>query len=103
LQSTWNIEFSDTDNDQLIAYTKVDQDETNKLIIVVNLDPYNTQSGWVQVPLKRLKIEEHESYSVTDLLTGASYIWQNEWNYVELHPQAIPAHIFKVETKKPLR
>lgn len=103
LQSTWNIEFSDTDNGQLLAYTKVDQEETNKLVIVVSLDPYNIQSGWVKVPLKRLKIEEHESYAVTDLLTGSSYIWQNEWNYVELHPQAIPAHIFKVETKKPLR
>ena len=103
LQSTWNIEFEDTDTDQLICYTKVDQDETNKLIIVVNLDPNHTQPGWVKVPLSRFKIENHESYSVTDLLTGAGYIWQDEWNYVELHPQAIPAHIFKVETKKSLR
>ncbi|WP_029034835.1 alpha-1,4-glucan--maltose-1-phosphate maltosyltransferase [Salinimicrobium terrae] len=103
LQTTWNIEFCDTDNDQIICYSKIDQDETNKLIIVVNLDPNNTQSGWVSVPLKRLKIEDGDSYSVKDLLTGASYIWQNEWNYVELHPRAIPAHILKVETKKPIQ
>lgn len=103
LQSTWNLEFCNTDNDQLICYSKVDQDEKNKLIIVVSLDPNHSQSGWVQVPLHRFGIDAHESYSVTDLLTGSSYIWQDEWNYVELHPQAIPAHIFKVETKKPLR
>ncbi|MHA6280580.1 alpha-1,4-glucan--maltose-1-phosphate maltosyltransferase [Salinimicrobium sp. CAU 1759] len=103
LQTTWNIEFCATDNDQIICYSKVDQDENNKLIIVVNLDPNNTQSGWVQVPLKRLGIEDRDSYSVKDLLTGASYIWQNEWNYVELHPRAIPAHILKVETKKPIQ
>jgi starch synthase (maltosyl-transferring) len=103
LQSTWNIEFCNADNNQLLCYSKIDQAETNKLIIVVSLDPNHVQSGWVQVPLHDLKIESHESYSVTDLLTGSSYIWQDEWNYVELHPQAIPAHIFKVETKKPLR
>lgn len=103
LQTTWNIEFNDTDNDQIIAFTKIDQEEMNKLIVVVNLDPYHTQSGWVKVPLERLNIGDQESYSVTDLLSGASYIWQNEWNYVELHPQAIPAHILKVESKKPIR
>ncbi|MFD2518726.1 alpha-1,4-glucan--maltose-1-phosphate maltosyltransferase [Salinimicrobium flavum] len=99
LQTTWNIEFCATDNDQLIAYSKIDQDHENKLLIVVNLDPNHNQAGWVQVPLELLKIEPEHSYSVTDLLTGASYIWQNEWNYIELHPQAIPAHIFKVDTK----
>lgn len=103
LQSTWNIEFDDTDNDQLLSYTKISEDGENKIITVVSLDPHHTQSGWVKVPLKRLGVEGQESYSVTDLLTGSSYIWQDEWNYVELHPQAIPAHILKVETKKPLR
>ena len=103
LQSTWNIEFNKTDNDQLIAYTKIDQDETNKILTVVNLDPNHTQSGWIQVPLKELGVEPHQSFSVTDLLTGASYIWNNEWNYVELHPQAIPAHILRIDTTKPIK
>ncbi len=103
LQTTWNIEFCDTDNDQLIGYSKMDQEGENKLIIVVSLDPNHSQAGWIKVPLKKYGIEPHDSYSVTDLLTGASYIWQDEWNYIELHPQAIPAHILKVEPKKPLR
>ena len=34
---------------------------------------------------------------VRDLLSGESYQWHNEWNYVELHPYRMPAHIFKVE------
>jgi starch synthase (maltosyl-transferring) len=103
LQTTWNIEFNDTDNEQIICYTKVDQENTNKIITVVNLDPDHTQSGWVKVPLARLGLEPQEQFTVTDQLTGASYIWQDEWNYVELHPQAIPAHIFKVESKKSMR
>lgn len=103
LQSTWNIEFCDTDNEQLIGYSKVDQQGENKILVVVSLDPIHSQSGWIKVPLLRNNIQPNESYSVTDLLTNSSYIWQDEWNYIELHPQAIPAHIFKVEPKKPLR
>lgn len=102
LQTTWNIEFLETDNDHFLAYTKMDQDKTNKLIIVVSLDPYHTQAGWVKVPLESLELSAGESFSVQDLLTGTGYIWNNEWNYVELHPQAIPAHILKVESKEPL-
>lgn len=103
LQNTWNIEFHKTDNEQLIFYSKIDKEKQNKILVVINLDPDHTQAGWVQVPLARLGLDPQSSYAVTDVLTGASYNWQNEWNYVELHPQAIPGHILKVETKKSLR
>jgi starch synthase (maltosyl-transferring) len=32
-----------------------------------------------------------------DLLTGAHYSWQGAYNYVELNPQALPAHILRIE------
>ncbi|MGA9326496.1 MAG: alpha-1,4-glucan--maltose-1-phosphate maltosyltransferase, partial [Salegentibacter sp.] len=99
LQSTWNIHFCDTDNDQILCYTKVDKPSGNKFIIVVNLDPHNSRSGWVKVPLDILDLDDHLPYSIQDQLNGASYTWQNEWNYVELHPQVMPAHIFRIENK----
>ena len=97
LQSTWNIEFTDTDNENIMAYSKIDQGKTNKLLIAVSLDHQYSQSGWIKVPLKDFGIGENEPYTVHDLLTGSKYIWQNEWNYVALHPQGIPAHIFRIE------
>ena len=97
LQSTWNIKFNDTDNQQLISFTKIDQEKQNKLVIVVNLDQNFSQSGWVKVPLHHLGITGNEPFAVVDLLNDARYTWQDEWNYVELHPQAIPAHIFRIE------
>ncbi|MDT0685875.1 alpha-1,4-glucan--maltose-1-phosphate maltosyltransferase [Autumnicola psychrophila] len=98
LQTTYNIAFAETDNDQIICYTKIDRQTGNKLITVVNINPDHTQSGWIKVPLNELEIQGHEPFAVHDLLTGSRYIWQNEWNYVELHPQAMPAHILRVET-----
>ncbi len=100
LQSTWNLEFCDTDNEQLICYSKIDKKHNNVLLIVISLDDINAQSGWIKVPLKPFGLKENEPYTVTDILTDSRYIWENEWNYVALHPQGIPGHIFKIETSK---
>jgi starch synthase (maltosyl-transferring) len=97
LQTTWHIEFADTDNEHLLCYAKTDEEKTNFLLIVVNLDPYHMHSGFVKVPLYYLGIAPGSSYTVHDLLTGSRYRWQHEWNYVELHPTLIPAHVFRVE------
>ena len=37
----------DIDNDQLIAYMKASPDGANVVVTVVNLDPHNTQIGWL--------------------------------------------------------
>ena len=97
LQHTHNIEFCDIENPQILAYFKQSEDGKNNLLCVVNLDPYYTQSGHVKVPLHRMGMKEGDSYSVNDLLTGISYRWDKEWNYVELNPNGLPFHLFKVE------
>jgi len=96
LQSTWNIDFAETSNDQIICYVKTDKKTGNSLIIVVNLDVFNTQSATVKIPMPKLDLDYKDSYKVTDLLSGSRYTW-SEYNYVELNPNQMPAHIFKVE------
>jgi starch synthase (maltosyl-transferring) len=34
-----------------------------------------------------------------DLLADARYLWSGSRNYVELDPQRIPAHIFRIERR----
>jgi hypothetical protein len=36
------------------------------------------------------------SFLVEDLLTGASYAWKDQRNYVALQPSERPAHVFRV-------
>jgi starch synthase (maltosyl-transferring) len=97
LQSTWNIEFAETSNDQIICYTKVDAATNNRLIIMVNLDFWNTHSASVRVPLEHFGMAADSSYRVHDLLSGDEYNWNGEWQYVELNPYLMPAHIFRIE------
>lgn len=96
LQHTWNLRFNETDNEQVLCYTK--QYKGNKVVIAVSLDPHHTQTGWIKVPLGELGLTHDQPFSVCDLLTGSRYVWRDEWNYVALHPQAIPAHILRIES-----
>jgi starch synthase (maltosyl-transferring) len=69
------------------------------ILVVVNLDPHHTQSGWVRVPLHELNIQHHETYQVHDLLTGARYLWHGEHNFVQLDPHSAPAHILRLRRR----
>lgn len=97
LQSDWRLQFHPVDNERIVCFSKRTEDFKNIILAVVNLDPYHTQSGWLEVPLEFLGTESHQPYQVHDLLTGARYLWQGPRNYVEIKPHAIPAHIFRIE------
>lgn len=97
LQTTWNIYFAESQNEHLICYGKVDDDKNNRIIVAVNLDSTSTQGAWVKIPIYDLGISASRTYQVFDLITGSSYNWNGEWNYVELNPYVLPVHIFRVE------
>jgi len=62
----------------------------------VNLDPFHKQSGFVDLALADLGVEATQPFEVEDLLTTARYTWRTARNYVELRPQEVPAHVFRV-------
>jgi len=99
LQDLWNLEFCDVDNDNLLFYVKATQDLSNVLLIVINLDPAHTHTGWVTVPIEELGIAPGQPYMVHDLLSDDKFIWQGARNYVELDPRVLPANIFQVRKR----
>ena len=99
LQSDWSLRFHPVDNEQLICYSKSTDDLTNIILTVVNLDPHHLQSGWVEVPLDKFGLDPLQPYQVHDLISDARYLWQGERNYMELNPQAVPAHIFRLRRR----
>lgn len=99
LHSDSSLQFHPVDNDQLIAYTKATEDLSNVILVVVNLDPHHTQSGWVELPLESLGLPAQQPFQVHDLLDDARYLWQGPRNYVQLNPQVVPSHIFRVRRR----
>jgi starch synthase (maltosyl-transferring) len=94
-----SLRFHPIDNDQLIAYSKVSPDRTNVMLVVVNLDPHHTQSGWLDLPLDELGIDPAQPYQAHDLLGDARFLWYGARNYVELNPHVAPAHIFQLRRR----
>ncbi len=99
LQSDWSLRFHETDNEQIICYTKRAEDHDNIVAVVVNLDPHHVQSGWVKIPIESIELNPLESYQAHDLLTGARFLWHGARNYVELDPRVVPAHIFRLRRR----
>lgn len=99
LRANGGLKFHAIDNDNLIAYSKMTSDGTDLLLVVVNLDPFNAQSGWILLPVSDWGIGSGESYQVHDLLSDARYFWHGDRNYIRLDPSVCPAHIFRVRRK----
>jgi starch synthase (maltosyl-transferring) len=86
LQSNNSIRFHPIDNEEIICYTKQTEDLRDVMLMVVNLNPYHTQSGWIHLPLESLGIKPNQPYQLHDLLNNTQYTWEGEYNYVELNP-----------------
>jgi starch synthase (maltosyl-transferring) len=91
-----NLWFNTTDSERLLCFSKHTDDLSNIILTVVNLDPHNTRAGTVNVPLQSWGFATESTYRVHDLLNDKTYQWRGEWNYVELHPDVSPAHIFRL-------
>ena len=93
LQQTNNIIFCPTNNDKVMAYYKFDDEKQDETFMVASLDSNYTTQSMVLLPnelLSKLPLK------ITDLITGNSYIWEKEWNFVEISAD-LPFHLFKVE------
>ena len=97
LQSNDSLHFHRTDNASLLCYSKSTADGSNTILVVVNLDFFQTQTGWVDLDLSVLGLAPSETFEVYDLLANHPYKWQGARNYIALGPEEMPAHIFRVE------
>ena len=96
LQSNQGLHFHAVDNPELLCYSKSTADCSNVVLVVVNLSPSYAHSGWVELELDALGLELSQPSQMHDELSDARYLWQGARHYVELNPQVVPAHIFRV-------
>jgi starch synthase (maltosyl-transferring) len=98
LQFNDQLHFHPTDNEQLIAYSKVREGPSGKDVVltVVNLDHHHTQSGWVTVDLDVVGFSGSVPYAAHDLLSDARFTWTAGSNFVSLDPFVVPCHILEL-------
>jgi len=99
LHNNHTLKFHETENENLIAYSKYSEDFQNIILTVVNLDPYHTHSGWIHFPMSEFGVKNPDAFQAHDLLGGSHFLWNGPANYVELDPGVMPAHIFRIRRK----
>jgi starch synthase (maltosyl-transferring) len=97
LQRMNNLTFRESENAQILFFTKTAPGWRNDLLVIANLDPSRAQETVVTVPLAELGLDPDMPYIVEDLLTGARYSWRGARNYVRLDPTLQPGHILRLQ------
>jgi starch synthase (maltosyl-transferring) len=93
LQFNWPLQFHETDNPEIIAYSKTAPDGTGMVLTIVNLDPHHMQHGQVEV-----RVPGVDFFAARDLLDDTTYAWRGGWNYVRFDPDVRQGHIMEIKT-----
>lgn len=91
-----NLTFLPAENDHIIFYEKRMRNQTNTLLIAVNMDPFQTQEALLHIPIQDFGIAEEETYQLHELLTDTRHLVKGPHYTVRLDPQVEPAAIFAV-------
>jgi starch synthase (maltosyl-transferring) len=97
LQQNATLAFHTTDNEQILCYSKAAGD--NVVLSIVNVDPHNAQSGFVDLDLAALQLDPARPFQVHELMSGARNTWHGARNFVKLDPNVVPAHIFRIRRR----
>ncbi|HYA44969.1 MAG TPA: alpha-1,4-glucan--maltose-1-phosphate maltosyltransferase, partial [Acidimicrobiales bacterium] len=87
-----NLVFHGSDNPAVIAYSKVSDDGSDVMLVVVTLDPYISQDSTLHLDAAALRVEPGAPFNVHDELSGESYTWGLD-PYVRLDPWRRVAHV----------
>jgi starch synthase (maltosyl-transferring) len=92
-----NVRFHGSANPDVITYSKVSDDGSDVVLVVVTLDPYVPQEATLYLDATALGIRPGSTLEVYDELSGETYTWGLQ-PYVKLDPSRQVAHIFSVRT-----
>jgi starch synthase (maltosyl-transferring) len=100
LQEYDNLRFFWAASDHILCYGKYDANADDAILVVVNLDPFNTHESMIYFPPDAFGLTNEEQYSAVDLISGETYLWKGGDQYVRLDPQVEPAHLFWLRGKR---
>jgi starch synthase (maltosyl-transferring) len=105
LRTLRTLRFHGIDNDSLLCFSKTphlgprpdpNDPAAHAFVVVANLDPAGAQAGTTALDLGALGLEAGRPYEVHDLISDLRFEWEGPANYVELHPDRQPGHLFRV-------
>ena len=90
-----SVTFHGSDNPNVIAYSKVSDDRSDVVLVVVTLDPHAVQESVLHLDVAALGFPPDVPLSLYDELSGESYVW-GAHPYVRLDPWRRVAHVLNL-------
>ncbi|MFN8592329.1 MAG: alpha-1,4-glucan--maltose-1-phosphate maltosyltransferase [Thermomicrobiales bacterium] len=90
-----NLRFYRSDSEHITCYGKATPDGADRVLVVVNLDPFDGHESWLHFPLAEWGLEPGQPFHVEDLLTGEVHLW-HEHQHIWLDPRDEPARLYAV-------
>ena len=87
-------------SDHMLCVSRMSDDGSDVLLVIVNLDPYSAHEGTTWLDLAALGIPGSAPFTAHDELTDATYTWWGPSNYVRLDPAVQPAHVLHLRAQQ---
>lgn len=97
LQGQGGFKAMGTDNPSLFAFARYDRSRTDRVLVVVNLDPYSAQESLLTLDLGELHLPWDRAFAARDGLSGERYAWSGSRPFVRLDPGGTVAHVLSLE------
>lgn len=95
LQTHLGVTFYNAFNDNVLYFAKHVPGCDDRVLVIINLDPYTAQECDFEIPLWEWKLSDHESLDVEDLLFGYRFAWTGKNQHIRLDPSA-PYRIWRI-------
>jgi len=100
LQEYDNLRFFEVQNDNLVGFVKATPDNSDIMLVMVNVNPFEAHEAWFNVPIHDLGIGEDQQFLAEDLFSGQIHSWSGSWHHLRIDPNENPAMIFNIRPWK---
>lgn len=97
LQEYDNLRFFEVQNDSILGYVKATADRSDVMVMLLNLNPFEPQEAWFNLPIHDWGIQDDHQYLAVDELNGDFvHSWTGSWQHMRLDPQVNPVAILHI-------
>jgi starch synthase (maltosyl-transferring) len=96
LQEYDNLRFFEVQNENLVGYVKATPNNSDIIMVMVNVNPFEAHEAWFNIPIHELGIAEDQQFLAEDLFSGQTLSWSGAWHHLRIDPHENPAMILHI-------
>ena len=96
LQLFDNLRFHEASHGDVLFYSKITPDRSDRVLVAVTLDPKHVVRSEIVFPLDLMGLPPDGSFETEDLFTGERRWWTGARHWILLDPATYPAMILRV-------